>query len=102
MLTWFLVQVFLNSVAHLRQACSGKGGFETRPYICCSGTSTSTINAPPRSRGRFQTCPPLKQALDLPFPGGSCFPKYVAVLMKYRAKPEDECFLKRSLISHDA
>ena len=96
MLAWFLGQVFLGSVAHLRQACSGKGGFETP-------TSAAPELLPQRStlhpvEGRFQTCPPLKQALNLPFLGGSCFPEYVTVLMKYLTKPEAECFLKRPVI----
>jgi hypothetical protein len=51
-----------------RGPISGKGGFETRPYICCSDTSTPTINAPPHIRSRFLTCRPLKQALNQPFP----------------------------------
>ena len=61
------VHRFLNSVAHLCQPCSKKGGFETRPYIQFSGTSTAKINAPPHSgSGRFQTCPELKQAVNPP------------------------------------
>ena len=38
---------------------------EARPYICGSGTSTATINAPPHRRGthlRVLTCPSLKEA----------------------------------------
>ena len=62
-----LAHRFINMVACWLQPCSGKDGFETRPYICCSGTSTATINAPPYSSCRFQTCPPLKEALHLPF-----------------------------------
>ena len=69
-----LVRHFENTVAYSLQACSEKGGFETRPYNQYHGTATAKINAPPRSRGRFQTCPRLKQALNLPFPQGSSFP----------------------------
>ena len=48
--------------------------FETRPYIHCYGTTTAKMNAPPQSgRGRFQTCPELRQALNLPFPDRSSF-----------------------------
>lgn len=66
-----LVNVFLNSVAHLRQPCSGKGGFETRPYYCY-GTSIVKVNAPPHNcRERFQTCHVLRQALNLPFQKGA-------------------------------
>ena len=46
-------------------------GFETRPYSHCCGTCAGKTKKP-HSRGRFQTCPPLKQALNLPVPKGSC------------------------------
>ena len=58
------MQHFENAVKLLAQSLSVKGG-ETRLSICCSITSTVTINAAPHSTGRFEeTVSELRRALN--------------------------------------
>jgi hypothetical protein len=87
---------FASTVAFSLQACSEKGGFETR-YIHRYGTSLAKINVPPQSRGRFQTCPVLRQALNLPFLKGS-WRKDVPLFLK-RCTELDYGYPKRRGIS---
>ena len=62
-----LVHRFRNMVAYLLQPYSGEGGFETRPYICCSGTSAATINAPPQE-GWVPNLPSIEEGSEPALP----------------------------------